>query len=300
MADYFGGVEAGGTKFVCVVASGPDEVLAEARFPTTTPEETMANTLSFFREQEKFLGSPLRSIGVGCFGPVDLQPGSPTYGYITSTPKPGWKDTAIVSPLSEAFNIPVAFDTDVNVAALGEGAWGEGRGLTDFVYITIGTGVGGGVICSGKPVHGLVHEEVGHIRLPHDLQRDPFAGCCPYHGDCLEGLASGTAMFQRWGKTASGLPEDHPAWEIETEYLALAIQNLVCILSPQRFILGGGVMNQTHLFPRIRRRVLELLNGYVQSKHILDQIDTYIVPPGLGNRAGSLGAIFMAMRAVQS
>lgn len=291
----YGGIEGGGTKFVCVVASGPEDVRAETRFPTTTPAETIGRALAFF--QEAAAHEPLAAVGIATFGPVDLNPASPTYGYITSTPKPHWAQTDITGPVQAALGVPVGFDTDVNGAALGEHHWGAARGLDTFLYFTIGTGIGAGVVVNGAPVHGLVHPETGHILLRRDPQRDPFPGKCPFHGDCFEGLAAGPAMGARWGAPAETLPPDHPAWELEAEYIAQALCVQILSLSPQRIILGGGVMQQPALFPMIHRRVPELLNGYVQSPAILACIEEYIVPPALGGRAGVMGAIALAMQA---
>lgn len=288
----YGGVEAGGTKWVCAIGSGPDDLRAETRFPTTTPAETLARTIAFFREYQS--REALAAIGVGSFGPVDLNPGSPTYGFITSTPKPGWAHTDVVGTLRRALNVPIGFDTDVNAAALGEARWGAAQACASVVYLTIGTGIGGGAIVYGRRLHGLVHPEMGHMRLPHDRQRDPFPGNCPYHGDCLEGLASGPALAKRWGQPAETLGAEHPAWVLEAHYLALALVNLICTCSPERIIVGGGVMHQPQLFPLVRAEVQQLLNGYVQAPEILDQIDRYIVPPALGSRAGMLGAIALA------
>ena len=282
----YGGIEAGGTKFVCAVGSGPDDIRAEARFPTTTPQETIERTIAFFKRQ-----GTLAAIGVASFGPLDPNPASPTFGYITSTPKPGWANTDLVGPLKAALGVPVGFDTDVNGAALGEHRWGAAQGLDTFIYLTIGTGIGGGALVEGNLLHGLMHPEMGHIRIPHDRELDPFEGICPFHGDCLEGLASGPAIEARWGTRAETLPPDHPAWELEAAYLAYALVNFTLTLSPQRIILGGGVMEQAHLFPLVRAKVRELLNGYLQVSGILEGIDNFIVPPGLGNRAGVLGAM---------
>lgn len=292
----YGGVEAGGTKFVCVVGSGPGDLQAEARFPTTQPEETLNHVIAFFQEHSS--PSELAAIGIASFGPVDLNLNSPTYGYITTTPKPGWANTDIVGPLQQALGVPVIFDTDVNGAALGEYRWGAAIGADPCLYITLGTGVGGGAIVNGLPLHGLLHPEMGHIRLPHDWARDPFPGVCPFHGDCFEGLASGTAMNRRWNIRAENLPEDHPAWELEAHYIAQAVSNLVCTLSPQKVVLGGGVMQNLGLFPLVHRQVRELLNGYIASPAILDHIEDYIVPPGLGNQAGGLGSIALAMTVI--
>ncbi|CUS02721.2 putative fructokinase [Candidatus Promineifilum breve] len=294
---YVGGIEAGGTKFVCAVGTGPDDVRAEARFPTTTPDETIGRALAFFREQEARFGPPA-AIGIGSFGPLDPNSDSPTFGSITSTPKPHWANADVVGPIRRALGVPVGFDTDVNVAGLGEWRWGAGRGYGTILYLTIGTGVGGGVLVDGRPLHGLLHPEMGHIPLPHDWAADPYKGHCPFHGDCLEGMAAGPAIGERWGRPAVELPPEHPAWELEAHYLARALQGFICTLSPERIILGGGVMEQPQLFPLVRAKVREYLNGYVQSPAILDAIDSYIVPPGLGNRAGVLGAIAQAQMMV--
>jgi fructokinase len=291
----WGGIEAGGTKFVCAVGTGPDDLRAEVRFPTTTPEASIGRAIEFFQQRHE--KEPLAAVGIASFGPVDPNPDSPTFGYITTTPKPGWAHTDFAGTIRRALGLPVGFDTDVNVAALGERRWGAAQGLDNFVYLTIGTGIGGGGMVNGKLIHGLVHPEMGHIRIPHDRDRDPYAGACPYHGDCLEGLAIGPALEARWGQRGETLPVDHPAWELEAEYLALGLVSIICILSPERIIMGGGVMEQRQLFPLVRGRVQELLNGYLQAPAILDRIDEYIVPPGLGNRAGVLGAIALAQQA---
>ncbi|MDP9352707.1 MAG: ROK family protein [Chloroflexota bacterium] len=288
----FGGIEAGGTKFVCAVGTGPDDLRAETQFPTTTPDETLAKAISFFRVQQQDV--PLASIGLASFGPVDPNPDSSTWGYITSTPKPGWTQTDFAGSIGRALRLPVAFDTDTNVAALGEHRWGAAQGLDTFIYLTVGTGIGGGGLINGRLMHGLIHPEMGHIRVPHDRQSDPYAGICPYHGDCLEGLASGPALAGRWGQRGETLPEDHPAWPLEAEYLALALNNFICTLSPQRIVLGGSVSTQPRILPLVRRKVQTLLNGYLQTPAIIEEIDSYIVPPVLGNRAGVLGAIALA------
>ena len=285
----YAGIEAGGTKFVCALASGPDDVRAQIRFPTTTPEETLGKAIAFFKANE-----PFSAMGIGTFGPCDLNPSSPTYGYITSTPKMGWANVDLLGIFRQAFAVPIGFDTDVNVAALGESKWGAGLGLDTVIYLTVGTGIGGGGVLNGQMMHGLIHPEMGHLRLPRITRADDFQGICPYHGDCLQGLASGPAIEARWGKSAAELPPDHPAWQIEARYLALAVSNVIFVLSPQRIIMGGGVMHQKHLLPLIRTEVQGLLNGYVQSPMILERIDEYIVPPGLGDRSGILGAVALA------
>jgi fructokinase len=295
MSALVGGIEAGGTKFICAVGSGPDDVRELVRIPTTTPQETITRSIEFFQTQRGKLG-PLAAIGIASFGPIDPKPGSPRYGYITSTPKPGWGNTDFSGAIARGLRVPVGFDTDVNVAALGEWRWGAGQGLDNLIYLTIGTGIGGGGLVNGRLMHGLVHPEMGHIRVPHDLAIDAYPGHCPYHGDCLEGLACGPAMNERWQKPSEDLPADHPAWALEAEYLAWALVNIICTLSPERIILGGGVMAAGQLFPLIRARVQQLLNGYVQSPSIQRDIDRYIVPPGLGDRSGVLGAFALAQQ----
>ncbi len=293
MTPLYGGIEAGGTKFVCAVGNGPDDLRAEERFPTTTPAETIGRAIEFFRQQE-----PVAAVGIASFGPVDLNPDSPTFGYVTTTPKPGWAHTDLAGAIREALGVPVGFETDVNGAALGEQRWGAAQGLGTFVYLTIGTGIGGGGMVGGELIHGLLHPEMGHLRVPHDWERDPFPGSCPYHGDCWEGLAAGPAIEARWGQRGETLPADHPAWPLEADYLALGLVNIICVLAPQRIIVGGGVMEQAQLFPLLRRGVQELLHGYLQVPEIVEQIDSYITPPELGKRAGVLGAIALAQRAV--
>jgi fructokinase len=294
----YGGIEAGGTKFICIIAESPEKILAEIRVPTTNPDDTLGQSIAFFQTfKSRYPDLPIRAIGVSCFGPVDLQTGSATYGYITTTPKPGWANTNIVGQIRNALELPVAFDTDVNGAVMGESHWGIGKGLDSLLYLTIGTGIGGGVLINGKPIHGLVHPEMGHVRLPHDWKEDAYSGYCRYHGDCFEGLAAGPAIEKRWGIKAENLPIDHPAWELEAGYIALALMNFVCTLSPHRIILGGGVMHQPHLLQLVRKKLKAYLNGYVQSPDILEHIDQYIVPPGLKDRSGVLGAIALAIQA---
>jgi fructokinase len=287
----YGGIEAGGTKWVCAVAAGREQILAHAVFPTTTPAETLDQALAFFRHHRD-----IAALGIGSFGPLDANPASPTWGYITTTPKPGWAYTSVGSALQQALGVPVSFDTDVNAAAFGEHIWGAAQGLDTFTYLTIGTGIGGGGMVNGTLMHGLLHPELGHMRVPHDRVADPYVGACPYHGDCLEGLAAGPALRERWGQRGETLPADHPAWALEAHYLALALVNLICTLSPQRIILGGGVMQQPQLWPLLRGSVQELLNGYLQMPALLDEIDSYIVPPALGDRAGVLGAIALGQQ----
>jgi fructokinase len=289
----FGGIEAGGTKFVCGIGTGPED-LEITQFATTSPAATIQTVVNFFRKRA---GDGLQAVGIASFGPVDLHPGSPTYGYITSTPKLEWRNFDIVGEVRKALDLPVGFDTDVNAAALAEARWGAAQGLSDSLYLTVGTGIGGGAIVHGSVLHGMLHPEMGHIRVPHDLGRDPFLGCCPYHGDCLEGLASGPAMEARWGAKAQELPADHAAWALEAHYLALALATWVCTLSPKRVLLGGGVMQQSRLFELIRKELARLLNGYIRTAEVTDGLDCFVSPPLLGQRAGVLGAIVLAERA---
>jgi fructokinase len=290
----YGGVEAGGTKFVCALGTSPSDLRDKYRFETTDPPETLDKLIKYFKEQNK--KGKLSAIGIGSFGPLDLDPASSTYGYITSTPKIKWQNTKIYGRIKEAFGIPVGFDTDVNAAALGEHEWGSARDVSDFVYITIGTGIGGGGMINGEFLHGLLHPEMGHIFIPHDKSSDPYEGKCPFHKNCFEGLASGEAIEDRWGKPGEKLGEDHPAWDLETSYISLAVINYICTLSPKRVILGGGVMKQKHMLPKIHERVKELLNDYIQVPEIADDIGKYIVLPELGDDAGVLGAIALAKR----
>ncbi len=294
----YGGIEAGGTKFVCAIGNGPDGLLAETRFATTTPQESIGRAIAFFREH-RTLG-PLAAVGIASFGPIDPNPSSSTYGHITTTPKPGWADTDLYGAVARALDVPVGFDTDVNVAALGEGRWGAAQGLDTCIYLTVGTGIGGGGMVNGGLLHGLMHPEMGHLRIPHDLAADPYPGCCPYHGDCLEGLACGPAIAGRWGAPAETLPGDHPAWALEARYLAYGVVCYILTLSPQRVVVGGGVMAQPRLMPLLRAEVLALLNGYLQAPAILEGIDAYIVPPALGSRAGVVGALALAENALEA
>src|SRR5208337_3768689 len=273
----YGGVEAGGTKFSCIIGSDPDHVLNESTIRTTTPEETLLQVIEFFARATE----PISAIGIGSFGPIDLNQTSKFFGYITNTPKPGWKNTDIVGTISRALKIPIVFDTDTNAACLGEVKWGNAQALDHVLYVTIGTGIGGGYIIKGKPLHGLLHPEMGHMRIPHDWTRDPFSGICPFHGDCLEGLASGPAIHKRWGAPGEAIPVDHQAWALEAQYIATGLVNLLCALSPQRIILGGGVMKRAELFDDIRVKMKDLSNRYFDNKQLQDDITEYVVPPKL-------------------
>jgi fructokinase len=289
----FGAIEAGGTKFVCGIGSVPEN-LSTIQIPTTNPESTIAEAVRFFKSSKE----KIRAVGIGSFGPVDLRRGSRTYGFITSTPKEGWWNCDLAGNIGRALDAPVGFDTDVNAAALGEARWGAGMGLTDCLYITVGTGIGGGAIVNGSVLHGLVHPEMGHIRIPHDLSIDPFPGICPFHRDCLEGLASGPAMQARWGVPPQQLQDDHEGWELEAHYLALGLVSWICILSPQRIILGGGVMQRQRLFGLINKELSLMLNRYIKTPELNEGLFDYIVSPGLGHRAGVLGALVLAERAL--
>ena len=286
----FGGIEAGGTKFVCAIGSGPDDIRAETSFPTTTPDETIDRAIAFLQRNHE----PLSSVGIGSFGPVDLDQTSQTFGYITTTPKRGWRYTDFAGRVRRALKVPVVFDTDTNAAGLAEATWGAARGLNTFVYLTVGTGIGGGGMVNGRALHGLSHSEMGHMRVPHSREQDPYVGACPFHGDCLEGLTAGPALMGRWGQPGESIPPDHPAWKLEAHYLALGLVNIIYTLSPQRIILGGGIMKQPTLLPLIRRNVLSALNNYVEIPAITQRINEYIVPPALGDKAGVLGAIALA------
>jgi fructokinase len=280
-----GAIEAGGTKFVCGVGTGPDDI-ETIRIPTTTPEETTGAAIQFLRERG-LRGNGLGAVGIGSFGPVDLAAGK-----IAATPKAGWSNFDLAGAIRRGLGVPVAFDTDVNGAALGEARWGAARGVSDFIYLTVGTGIGGGAMVNGALLHGLTHPEMGHIRVPHDRARDPFTGICPFHGDCLEGLASGPAMQARWAAPPRELAADHEAWALEAHYLALGLANWICTLSPKLILIGGGVAEQTQLLPTIRASLVSILNGYVAAPPV--------ERPGLGSRAGVLGALAMAEAAIST
>jgi fructokinase len=282
-----GAIEAGGTKFICAIGTETGEILEKVSFLTKTPSETLKKVVEFFWNKK------IEALGIGCFGPIDLDENSKTYGYITSTPKPNWSNYNILGELKKHFDIPMNFDTDVNGAALGEIKWGSGIGLDSLIYLTVGTGIGGGVYSGGKLVHGMTHPETGHILVRRE-KNDDYKGKCPYHSDCLEGMASGPAIEGRWGVKAYELEENHEAWDLEAYYLAQGLINYILIMSPKKIILGGGVMKQKQLFPLIRKKIVEILNGYVFHKNILENIDEYIVPPKLGDNAGICGGLALA------
>jgi fructokinase len=285
----YGGIETGGTKWECAIGTGPKDLRATATVPTTTPSETIERVVAFFERE-----GPVSGVGIGSFGPVDQKVDSATWGHITSTPKPGWAYTDVGPEIRGRLGVPVAFDTDVNAAALGERRWGAAQGLDTFCYITVGTGIGGGGMAAGALLHGLLHPEFGHMRIPHDRDLDPFDGVCPYHGDCWEGLASGRAIEARWGRPAVDLDEDEAVWLLEAHYLALGLVSVICVLSPERILLGGGVMNRGNLLPLVHREVRAIVNGYLETAALGAGIGEYIRRPALGSRAGVLGAIALA------
>ena len=290
---HFGALEAGGTKMVLSWLDEHGNMLERLSIPTRTPEETMPEMIAFFREH------PIDALGVGCFGPLDLDPASPTYGAITATPKLAWRNYPITAVFREALGVPVKIDTDVNGAAIAEHAMGAARGLDSCIYVTVGTGIGAGVIVGGKPVHGLVHPEFGH-QLMRQAEGDPAPdGFCPYHKGCMEGVAAGPAIRKRWGTPAQELPPEHPAWDIESTYLAQMCVNAIMSLSPEKIILGGGVMQQKFLFPIIRRKTVELLGGYICHKAVDEGLEDYIVEPGLGVNSGVMGAYLLAKAALE-
>lgn len=286
-----GGIEAGGTKMVCAIADENGKLIDRATIPTTQSKETMEAMISYFKNKK------ISALGIGCFGPLDLNPASATYGYITQTPKTGWKNTDVVGTFSQALNIPVAIDTDVNAAILGEVTWGAAKNCDTAIYITIGTGIGVGVYCNGTLLHGMTHPEAGHI-LMRRHPTDNFQGNCPYHADCFEGLASGPALEARYGVKASSLADNPKVWTLEAYYIAQAITNYILTYSPQKIILWGGVMHQSQLYPLVRQNVHEMLNGYIYHSNI-ENLDEYITPPALGENPGILGAIKLGLQALE-
>jgi len=285
-----GALEAGGTKMVCAIGDEEGRILEQISLPTVTPEETIPEITEYFRDKD------INALGIACFGPVDVNRNSATYGYIRRTPKRAWENFNIVGAMKEALGVPVGFDTDVNGSLLGEVTWGAAKGLTDAVYITIGTGIGGGILSGGKVVHGMMHPELGHAKVI-PVPGDNYTGICPFHGNCLEGMASGPAIQARWGAPAGELTDRPEVWQYESDYIAQAISTLVLTVSPKRVILGGGVMQQMQLFPLIRAKVAENLNGYLVTEELSD-IDTYIVPAGCKGDQGILGAVKLGLDAM--
>jgi fructokinase len=293
------GIEAGGTKFVVAVGTGIDDIRERLRIPTTKPKETMDAVVRFLNDCKRKHG-PIKAYGIGSFGPVDLDRKSRTYGFITTTPKKGWQHVDMITTLYAHAKLPAGFDTDVNAAAIGEACWGAGVGADPLVYLTIGTGVGGGVIVNGAPLHGLVHPEMGHVHIPvPPVSEALMPACrCPFHKSCLEGYVSGPAIAARWGIKAEKLPPNHPAIEEAAWCLAHGLANIILTLSPKRIILGGGVMKVPGLLERTRSQLLNVLNGYVAAPSILQHIDHYVVSPGLGDNAGIAGALALALQAL--
>ncbi|MBS4223215.1 ROK family protein [Lederbergia citrea] len=288
-----GAIEAGGTKFVCAVGTEDGKIIERIQIDTLTPEQTMPEVIGFFQKYE------IDALGIGSFGPVDIDKNSETYGNITSTPKRGWANFPFVKTMEEALNVPIEFNTDVNAAALGEMMHGAARGVDSCLYITVGTGIGGGAVVQGKMLQGLSHPEMGHI-LVRRHPEDSFIGACPYHQDCLEGMAAGPAIEKRWGKKGHQLQDNEKVWEIESYYLAQALMQYIVIVSPKKIIMGGGVMKQAQLFPLVHQQVKELLNGYVPLPQVTERIEDYIVAPGLGDDAGITGALMLAKQALEA
>ncbi len=284
-----GALEAGGTKMVCALGDENGHIFEQISIPTVTPEITMPLLIDYFKSKN------IEALGIGSFGPVDLDQSSPTYGYITSTPKLAWANFDLMGTLKNALDIPVGFDTDVNASCLGEAVWGCTKGLDSSIYITIGTGVGLGAYLNGSLLHGMLHPEAGHVLLVKHPD-DTFEGACPFHSNCLEGFAAGPAIEKRWGKKAIELANDEQVWDMEAYYIAQALVSYILTLAPRKIVLGGGVMHQTHLFPLVRSKVKALLNNYIQTKEIAD-IDNYIVPASLGGDQGILGCLQLALLA---
>lgn len=286
-----GALEAGGTKMVCAIGNENGEILKREVFPTTTPEETMPKMIAFFKEEA------IEALGIGCFGPISPARDSADYGYITSTPKLAWQNYNIVGEFEKALQCPVGFDTDVNAAALGEATYGITKGLKNSIYITIGTGIGVGVLAEGKLLHGMMHPEAGHILL-HRHPADTYEGWCPFHKDCLEGLAAGPALEKRWGAKGDTLTGRAEVWEMESYYIAQACVNYCMILSPERIVLGGGVMKQPALLPLVREKFTDLLAGYIRTKEVAD-VEHYIVGASLNDNQGVMGCIGLALQAMK-
>ncbi|MEH7612099.1 ROK family protein [Gottfriedia acidiceleris] len=282
-----GAIEAGGTKFVCAIGDENGNLIERIQFPTTVPEETISQVVEFFKNY------PIKAIGIGSFGPIDVNEKSSTYGSITSTPKMAWQGFPFVQAIKQHFSVPIGFNTDVNVAALGEATFGAANGLDSCLYITIGTGIGAGAVVNSNLLQGITHPEMGHI-LVRRHPNDEFVGNCPYHRDCLEGLASGPAIEARWGQTGSNLINRKEVWDLEGYYIAQALMQYILILSPKKIILGGGVMNQMQVFESVYKYLKELVCDYVS----LPELNEYIVPPSLGNNAGITGALMLAHHAL--
>lgn len=282
-----GALEAGGTKMVCAIGDENGNIFERIAIPTETPEITMPQIVAYFADKG------IEALGIGCFGPIDLNRSSETYGYITTTPKLAWANYNIVGCMKDALNIPVGFDTDVNGSALGEATWGCTKGLDNSMYITIGTGVGAGIISNGKLLHGMLHPEAGHL-LMRKHPADTYEGKCPYHKACFEGLAAGPAIEARWGQKGVELADRLEVWEMEAYYIAQALVDYIVVLSPQRIVLGGGVMHQEHMMPLVRKELKEQLAGYIQTKE-LEKLEEYVVLPSLNDNQGIMGALKLGL-----
>ncbi len=292
---YFGAIETGGTRCSCAIGDDKGNIIKKEVYPTLKPEITMPKIFKFFIHEHAKI--TLKAIGIACFGPLDLHKESPTYGSITTTPKTSWQHFNIVQAVKTAIRVPIAFDTDVNGAALGEQRWGAAEGIDTFIYITVGTGIGVGAMINNHLMHGLIHPEMGHILIPRHSS-DNFESICPYHKNCLEGLASGPAIEKRWDiKEATNLANDHKAWDIEAYYLGVAIANWSLTLSPKKVIIGGGILNKKSLIDKIRKECQKILNGYLKHRVILDEIEDYIVLPKRMGESGLLGALALAEKA---
>lgn len=294
----FAAVEAGGTKFVCAVGTGPDNVLRRVRIDTRDPAYTMGEAAAFLRAARAELG-PIAGLGVAGFGPVRLDPAAPDFGHLLATPKPGWDGADLVGPLAAAAGCRGALDTDVNAAALAEARLGAGQGCSSVVYVTIGTGIGAGIVVGGQPVHGLLHPEAGHLLVRRHADDGAFAGICPYHGDCCEGLACGPAIAARSGVAAEDMPADHPHWAIVADALGQLCASISLMVSPQRILLGGGVMTSGALFPAVRTATARALNGYLVPQRSPEALEALIAPPGLDN-PGLTGAFLLAEMAADA
>ena len=290
----FGGVEAGGTKFICVLADSRGFIKTRADIPTTTAEETLAAVKEFFIKRTPEFGD-LVALGIVSFGPLDFNKQSPTYGYITKTPRPGWSNINLLGYFRDALNILVEVETDVNSSAMGEFSEGAAVDCENFVYVTVGTGIGAGIFASGKLMQGISHPEVGHMMIPQVKEDAGFSGSCSFHQNCLEGLASGTAIQKRWQTHPKNLPPEHPAWDLESHYLAVMCVNLTWMYAPEKIIFGGGVMKRDFLYPKIRKNLKKLLSGYAHDV-ALNDMDRYIIPTALGGDAGITGALALARR----